>query len=34
MNEYLKIQWWGHFNMDLYLRVLEAKAKRENLVKC
>jgi len=32
MNDYLKTIWWDNFNHILYLRILQAKAKRENLV--
>ena len=32
MNEYLKTLWWTHFNMELYLKVLAAKAKKELLM--
>lgn len=31
MNDYLKTLWWTNFNMDLYLKILAAKAKKEFL---
>lgn len=32
MVDFIKESWWDNFNLDLYRRVLEAKAKRENLL--
>lgn len=32
MNEYLKTLWWDRFDVNLYLLVLAAKAKKEQLV--
>ncbi len=32
MHEYLKTMFWDNFNWELYLRILQAKAKKENLV--
>lgn len=31
MNDYLRTLWWTNFNMDLYLKILQAKAKKEHL---
>jgi hypothetical protein len=32
MHDYLKTTFWDNFNWALYLRILEAKAKKENLI--
>lgn len=32
MQDYLKATWWTNFNWELYFRILQAKAKRENLL--
>ncbi len=33
MNDYLKTMFWDHFDWTLYLRILQAKAKKENLIR-